>query len=61
MQDDIKYWNETLDEIKAWALDIAGQWNGDESGSEEDRAMQAEEILKDINTLRADINLMEEL
>ena len=58
---DESYWNETLDEMKAWANQITGEWNGDEPGVEEDRAMLAEDILKDINTLRAHINLMEEL
>ena len=58
---DEAYWNETLDEMRAWANQIAGEWNGDEPGTEEDRAMLAEDILKDINTLRAHINLMGEL
>lgn len=60
-RDDIKYWNEALDEMRDWAEGIADEWNGDESGRQEDRASQAEDILKEINTLRASINLMEEL
>lgn len=55
------YWNETLDEMSHWAHEIMGEWDGDMPGHAEDRAMLAEDILKDINTLRAHINLMEEM
>jgi hypothetical protein len=55
------YFNETLDEMKAWAEQIAGEWDGDFPGSQEDRAMLAEDIIKEINTLRSYINLMEDL
>lgn len=58
---DVAYWNETLNEMKEWAEKISNEWDGDHSGRKEDRAMQAEDIIKDINTLRASINLMEEL
>ena len=58
---DESYWNETLDEMRSWANEIASEWNGDEPGRQEDRAMRAEEILKCISNLRANINLMEEL
>lgn len=61
MTDDIRYWNETLDEMSTWANNIMGEWNGDESGREEDRALQAEMVAKSVEVLRGEINELEEL
>lgn len=58
---DVSYWNETLDEMSQWAHEIMGEWDGDNSGSKEDRAMQAEDITKKIEELRELMNGMEEL
>jgi hypothetical protein len=51
----------TLEQIKKWAEDIAGSWNGDESGSQEDRAHQANEILEKIAELETLIEEMDDL
>lgn len=51
----------SLKEIKKWAENIAGEWNGDESGSQEDRAHQANDILEAVAELEALIEGMEEL
>jgi hypothetical protein len=50
-----------LEQIKKWAEDIAGSWNGDESGSAEDRAGQANEILEKIAELETLIEEMDNL
>ena len=50
-----------LEEIKKWAEEIAGSWNGDESGSQEERAQQALDILEAIKNLEELIEGMEEL
>lgn len=47
--------------IRKWAENIAGEWNGDESGSAEDRAGQAEEIIEKVDELLELINGMENL
>lgn len=51
----------TLEQIKKWAEDISGSWNGDESGSAEDRAGQANEILEKVAELEELIKGMDEL
>lgn len=43
---------ENLNEIEKYAEEIAGQWNGDESGWQEDRATCAGEILEYIKGIR---------
>lgn len=53
--------NLDLKGIRNWAEEIAGEWNGDESGSQEDRAMQAREIIEKVDELIELINGMEEL
>ena len=53
--------NMTLDKLKQWAEDIAGSWNGDESGSQEDRAHQANKILEKIAELETLIEEMDNL
>lgn len=50
-----------LDEIKKWAEEIQGSWDGNEAGSGEDRAMQANDILEAIDNLQELIKGMEEL
>ncbi len=52
---------QTLEQIKKWAETIQGNWNGDESGSAEDRAGQAQEILDAIQNLEELIKGMEYL
>ena len=58
---DEQYFNETLDEMKDWAFGIAAEWNGDDSGIQEDRATQAEHICRIIDNLQEEIKEMEEL
>lgn len=58
---DEDYFTETLDEMKDWAFSIAAEWNGDDSGIQEDRATQAEHICRVIDQLQAEIKEMEEL
>jgi hypothetical protein len=58
---DEDYFTETLDEMKDWAFSIAAEWNGDDSGIQEDRATQAEHICRIIDNLQEEIKEMEEL
>lgn len=51
----------TLEQIKKWAENIAGQWDGDNPGSAEDRAHQANDILEAVTNLEELIKGMEEL
>jgi hypothetical protein len=48
----------TLEEIKTWAAEIEGQWNGDLPGKAEDRAVIAEEIICNCDHIK---KLMEEI
>jgi hypothetical protein len=47
-----------LARIKKDAERIAGEWNGDESGQQEEKAQCATEVIETINTLE---NLLQEL
>lgn len=51
----------TLEQIKKWAEEISGSWNGDNSGSAEDRAHQANEILEKVAELEQFISDIDEL
>lgn len=51
----------TLKQIKKWANSIAGNWDGDMPGSEEEKAGQANDILESVRNLEELINGMEEL
>lgn len=51
---------DSLIEIKQWAENIAGSWNGDNAGIAEDRAGQANEILEAIKNLEELIAEMDE-
>ena len=51
--------DEHIKEIMIWASDIQGEWNGDESGIEEDRANLAEEITGKTEELHDLIQTME--
>ena len=51
--------DEHIKEIMKWAYDIQGEWNGDESGIEEDRANLAEEITDKTEELHDLIQTME--
>lgn len=42
---------DSLIEIKKYAEEIAGEWNGDESGIQEDKAHIAGEIIEKIDEL----------
>ena len=53
--------NKELERITKWAEEIAGSWNGDESGSAEDRAHQANDIIEACQNLQELLNGMEEL
>jgi hypothetical protein len=50
-----------IEDVIIWADEIAGEWNGDESGSQEDRAHQAIEIIEKAKQLKELIEGMEEL
>lgn len=50
-----------IDDTIEWAEAIAGEWNGDESGSQEDRANCAEDIINKLNEVKALIAEMDEL
>ena len=52
---------DSLKKIKDWAEDISGEWNGDDSGRGEDRAMQANDILEKIKELEELISEMDNL
>jgi len=51
----------TLEQIKKWAEEIQGNWNGDEAGSAEERAGQAGEILEKVAELEELIAGMDNL
>jgi len=53
--------NLDLKSIRKWAENIAGNWNGDNPGRSEDRAMQANEIIEKVDELIKLINGMENL
>lgn len=40
-----------LDKVKKDMEEIAGQWNGDESGAEEERADAAKEVIQNIDRI----------
>lgn len=48
----VKKPEQTLTEIYNHAEEIAGQWDGDESGIREDRAMIANDIMEAVKNLR---------
>ena len=47
-----KYKEKTLSQIKEEAQEIAGEWNGDESGVKEDRALIASDIIDKVDEIR---------
>ena len=50
-----------VNDIVEWASEIAGEWNGDEPGSQEDRAHLANDIIEKCAELVEMIKGMEEL
>lgn len=50
-----------LEEISIWANQIMSQWDGDDSGRQEDRAVQAEHIDKLTADLMEQVTLIEEM
>jgi hypothetical protein len=50
-----------LDGVKIWAESISGQWDGDNSGIEEDRATVAEDIVETVTKLEELIEELKEL
>lgn len=50
-----------VDDVIEWADAISSEWNGDESGSQEDRAHCADEIIGKLNEVKALIAEMGEL
>lgn len=52
---------EEILKIRTWAEDIAGNWNGDLPGRDEDRAGQALEIMEHCDALTQLIEGMEQL
>lgn len=55
------YWSEALDDIHKWAEEIAGEWNGDEAGSQEERAHCANDIMEKCAQLKDLIGSMDTL
>lgn len=55
---EIKYDHPNLSKLETELENIAGQWNGDESGSQEDAANAANDALEAIKELK---NCLEEL
>lgn len=47
--------------ISKWAEEIAGEWNGDEGGSQEERAQQALDIIEAVKNLTELIEGMDNL
>lgn len=58
---DEDYQISVIKDVVEWADEIAGQWDGDNDGSEEDRAIQADEIMQKANELIELIEGMKEL
>lgn len=50
--------NKTLKELKEEMVEIQGEWNGDEPGTQEDRANIASDVLESIKNIE---ELLEEL
>lgn len=50
-----------LMKIREWAEDVEGQWNGDESGIQEDRAMLARDIKEKVDELQELLDKMDTL
>jgi len=46
----------TLDEMQKYAEEVAGAWNGDEAGTQEERAHTATEILDKVKEIRELLN-----
>jgi len=51
---------QTLAQIKKYAEDIAGNWNGKESGWAEEKAQIANEILEEVDSLEALLKELED-
>jgi hypothetical protein len=58
---DEQYFIHTLDDIEEYASDITGHWNGKESGSQEDRAHCADDIITKVQELKELLSELEEL
>lgn len=52
--------DKTIDELIIWADDISAQWNGDESGLQEDNATLATEIINQLEVVSELIKELEE-
>ena len=48
---DEEYQISVIKDVIEWADEIAGQWDGDNPGQEEDRAWQAQDIMQKANEL----------
>ena len=53
--------NLELDTLQKWAEEIAGQWNGDEAGIQEDKANVANNIIESVKNLKELIEEMGDL
>lgn len=49
---DEQFWSSYLDDIIAWADEIAGEWDGNEPGRQEDRGHQANDIIQKAQELQ---------
>lgn len=58
---DEELWIAQIEDVIKWADEICGEWNGDESGSQENRANQAEDIVNKALDLQELIKGMSEL
>ena len=52
---------DSIKEIRRWAAEIAGNWNGKESGHEEEMALLATDIIDIIEELEDHIGQLESL
>ena len=49
---------DSIKEIKKYAEEIAGNWNGDESGLQEERAQLAQDVLEAVVNLEEALMLL---
>ncbi len=63
MFDDVRNYTQqmlVIENLIEWAEDISGQWNGDESGEQEQAANCANEIIEKCNDIHQLIDEMEQ-
>ena len=56
-----QYWIDRVHEVREYAQAVASEWNGDEAGLMEDRAMTAKDIMDLCNETVQKLMLLEEM